>query len=263
MKTICGTSDPIQNGQTISFTPTDGFRYGGKIQGLKESINALCQQMAAAGYSFRYHYDSSPHATIEYDAAGDPNAINPGSGAAETPTEVWELYPNQALIDVLAGDIPGTISGQGNVNSISAEDKRILRHEAEGSSGSEEPTEFGDPLANMMLALMLSGVRSFRVEQPTLKVSKLVSSSYPVKAALTNVGRLISSETMQSSEGVPATLLFNLPASSIVTKADGVVQAHAWYKTYPNVQQVAGGRWNISQAWEWGIYSTFIYGNPL
>jgi len=88
--------------------------------------------------------------------------------------------------------------------------KRLIRRSVQDWS---EDSVFisPDPDANALHTLMVNGVRSVRVNFPTLKVSKLVSTGYSVKASLTNAGRIISTTTLETAESIPGTLLFNLP----------------------------------------------------
>jgi hypothetical protein len=171
---------------------------------------------------------------------------------------------NTQEIALLEADIGGTIPGQGNINGLEQSDRGQIQYQLKILGQAPDEPDWDDPdVAGPVLALLADGVHSYRLHVPVLRVSKLVSRSYPIKASLENVGRLITTETMQTSEGVPDALLFNLPESRTIIKANTLSMAYAWYKNYPNVQQVAGARWSVTQTWEFGLYSTFIYGYPI
>jgi hypothetical protein len=252
MKISVGKVEAQQNAEKITYSPQNGFSYAGAIAGLKESVRPFINQLAALGYSFTYQCDQSPFATIDFDSAGSPQG-----GATEEPTLVWEYYANRAEIDIMEGDIPGTISGQQNFNGISDEDRKLIRREIQ-VLGEDELIDFDDPAADALLALMIKGVRSFRVFAPTLRVSKLVSNTYAVQASQTNVGRIISAATLAAQESVP-TRLFTLPSN--VSAKTGF--NYGFYKNFPNIQQATAGRWQVSQEWDWGLWATAIFGDVL
>jgi hypothetical protein len=252
MKISCGKVEAMQNAETINYSAANGFSYAGSISGLKETVRPFINQLAALGYSFTYRCDRSPLATIDFDSAGSPQG-----GNTENPTLVWEYYANRAEIDIMQADIPGTIAGQMNFNGITDEDRKLILREIQVLT-EEDLIDFGDPNADALLALMIKGVRSFRVFAPVLRVSKLVSNTYAVQASQTNVGRIISAATLASQESVP-TRLFTLP-SNVSGK---VGFAYGFYKNFPNIQQATAGRWQVSQEWDWGLWATAIYGNVL
>lgn len=251
---INGKTDATLNAEEIRYSPQDGWSGNWSQQGPKESIKALLNPLAAQGFTLRYSCDQSPVATVQYSTTG---IVEPGG--VETPTLVWEYFANIAEIDILEADLGGTL-GRVNGNAISEDDKRLIRQAIQSPSESSPAISGADAIT--LYQLMLGGVRSFRVNVPTLRVSKLVSGSYPVKASLTNVGRIITTATLEVQEAIPATLLFNLPVSSTVSKG-GISFAHTWYKHFPNVQQVGGNRWNVSQGWEFGLFPINLYGTAL
>jgi hypothetical protein len=90
--------------------------------------------------------------------------------------------------------------------------------------------------------------------------TQTVSSNYTVKAALTNVGRIISTGSFISLEGVPSDILFNLPTFSSSRAPDLV---YAWLKRFPIVRTGARQKVQIEQEWEYGLWPPLIYGSLL
>lgn len=242
---ITGKNAPTQNAIEIRYSPTDGWSGTCQIEGPKATVKPLLQQLASLGYSFAYREDQNPKAQVQYSTFG---SVEPGG--TEVPTLQWEYFANPAEIDVLEMD-------SNNINSITDDDKRKIRNAINSPDPDASPSLTGDALT--LYKLMLGGVRSGRINQPTLRVSKLVSGSYPVQASISNVGRIISTNTLTVQENIPGTLLFQLPNFS--TSKSGF--AYGWYKKFPNVQQSGGNRWNVSQEWEYGLWVPFLYGSVL
>jgi len=248
MSTIAGKTTHTQNSEEIRFSPSEGWSGSWNIEGPKAAVRALLNQLAGLGYSFVFQCNQSPKATVQYETVGVPGG--PGTGGEETPTLNWEYFANQFEIDVLETDRAAIIG-------ISEGDKRKIRDAIAAPDPDTAPNLTGNALT--VYQLMLGGQRSVRLNVPNLRVSKLVSGSYPVKASLTNVGAIITTNTLIIQEAIPSTILFNLP--NLSTTKSGF--AYAWYKKHPNVQQAGGIKWNISQEWEYGLWPTFVYGTAL
>jgi len=87
-----------------------------------------------------------------------------------------------------------------------------------------------------------------------------VTSKYDVPDALTNCGKIITAASINALEGIPSTILFNLPSDYASGRGDelGAQLFHGWLKKYPNVTQ-QGGEWSISQEFEWGLWHENLY----
>lgn len=243
-ETIVGKQTHTENSEEISYSPSSGWSKTIGIDGPKLAVRALLNQLAALGYAFTYKSDQGPKAAISVQTVGIASP-----GGSENPTLQWEYFAGVAEIDILEADIA-------NVNSISGSDKQVIRDALNGNFATFNVLA-GNALT--MLELIRGGLRNFRVNIPTLRVSKLVSGGYPVKASLSNVGRIITTNTLTIQESIPSTLLFNLP--DYTSSKSGYV--YSWYKKFPNVQQSGGNRWNVSQEWEYGLWTTFMYGSAL
>lgn len=243
--TIAGKTSATANAVEIRYTPQDGWASTVQIEGPKSSVKPLLQQLAALGYAFSYREDQSPKGLVQYSTVG---AIEPGG--TESPVLQWEYFANAAEIDVLEVDTA-------NVNGISDANRRVIRNAINNPDPDEVPSLTGN--AQTLYQLMLSGVRSYRINQPTLRVSKIVSGSYGVQASLSNVGRIISTNTLSIQESIPNTILFELP--NYTSSKTGF--SFGWYKKFPTVQQSGGNRWSVSQEWEYGLWVPFLYGAVL
>jgi predicted outer membrane lipoprotein len=107
--------------------------------------------------------------------------------------------------------------------------------------------------------LMLKGARSFPIEQPMLRHTITTSNQYAVAYALLNVRKIVSSATVVGTENIPRAILFTLPFE-VSSNSD---YAYGWYKMFPTVQQIALLKWQIVQEYQYGLWATLIWGNPL
>lgn len=169
----------------------------------------------------------------------------------ETPVHDWELFAQEVEKDVLQADI-------GALDGISQKEKERIRAAIDNPSSSQSPA-LTNPTAISLYLEMLDGLRSVRVAVPTLRHTQTVSTLWLVGAALTNVGRIISTGSLFSLESVPGGLLFNLPAGN----SSRASAQYGWYKKFPTVRISAGHRIQLEQEWEYGLWSTLIYGSTL
>lgn len=251
MSTVRGKTSPTENYEEITYSPQTGWTRRSGINGPKFALKAMLNELAAQGRSFSYTCDQNPNATIRFEVPGQPDNGGPPS---ETPTLVWELLASVVEIDILDSDVQA-------VAALTKNEVTGIRQGLLSPDDADQPALVGT--AETLYKLMQSGLRNIRVNIPTLKVSKLVSGSYPVKAALTNVGRIISPTTLSIQESIPGTILFNLPAFTPSTAKANLGFTYAWYKKFPSVQQSGGNKWNVSQEWEYGLWPTLIYGAAL
>lgn len=169
----------------------------------------------------------------------------------EAPVQDWELFSQEVEKDVLEADLAA-------FDGISRDEKEKIRAAIDNPQAHQSPA-LVNPTAIILYLEMLDGLRSVRVAVPHLRHTQTVSTLWAVGAALTNVTKIISTPSLRALESVPGSLLFNLPSgSSSRTRAQ-----YGWYKKFPTVRIAAGHRIQLEQEWEYGLWSTLIYGNPL
>ncbi len=171
-----------------------------------------------------------------------------GDGGSEVVVDTWEFFANVIEKDSLEADISA-------VNAISEENKEKIIHHTDPTA---EPVFTGgtasDALAEYRLRKM--GAKSIRVLQPIVRHTQTVSSSYTIKASLTNVGKILTTAAFIRSEAMPADVLFNLPND---TPTDTTRYAFGWYKMHPTVRISAGQKIQIEQEWEYGLWAKLRY----
>ncbi len=215
-----------------------------------------------------------------------------GSSSTEEPENVWELQAQESTKDLLEadfGNFEGTIgAGEAAISKKTREFLgKIAAHEISGhwdentfqtdgadtyifdGSASNGPI-YGLPTADVDKArsyyfLIKAGVTSFPIEASVVRHTQIVSNTYAVQASFTNVGRILSTNSFQSTEGVPSSLLFGLPATPSSTQFIETANdlAYGWRKSRPSVSRLSFIKWQITNSWQFGLWATKIYGNVI
>lgn len=250
---INGTKKPQFNCEVVSFGPAAGD-YSVTVTGPRDEVRNLIGPLVAAGASGTYRCDQSPVATIEY-SFGSIDAVT-GNPADEAPQNIWELHANEVEKDILEADIAF-------INNLSTSDKIQLQKWIDNPSQAIVfPDPFTPELETAYYEIIVARVRSVRVNQPTLRKSIVVSNRYQLKAALTDVRRIISTATLLTQEPTVTALLADLPAET-PGGAGKENREYGWYKKFPQVQLTGLNRFSINQEWEYGLWSTLILGEVL
>ena len=178
---------------------------------------------------------------------------------SDLPIDNWEFHASHVEKDVLEADVEV-------INNISDENKAVIRDLiANPPAKGEDPVDAFDPEdpysvdAFAVYVLMVNGLRSIRVNAPVLRRTRTVSNVYVIKAALTHVGQILSTATLMAFEDIPATVLFNLPTDT--SKRTGL--KYGWFKMHPTVRVAARQKMVIELEYEYGLWPTIIYGEPL
>lgn len=240
------TEQPIRYG----FSPQRGYFTIREWRGTKAGVEAVANSLAGGNWSWEIEGGAvyKLRATLASDDVG---------GGAENPTTTWELLPNRVEKDILESALVQSLVTNTEIDRI--------KTAIEGNTTPLSITSGSN--AEDLYNNMHAGQKSAVVFQPTLHKSQLVSRSYPVRAAVTNVGRIYSTATLTSQEGIPNTILFNLPNDTSPT--DDIAprsrprMRYGWLKNYPTVQQVSFEKFQVSQTWEYGLWSFITYGEPL
>ncbi len=245
---INGSQEPQFNKEEIRFGQ-QGSEFSRRIQGPADAVKKLIPDIVSSGGSGVYICDSSPVATIEY-SIGSMDAGDAGSAAAENPTTIYECASAFAEKDILYTDIAA-------VNGLTDDEKKLLRGRIEGTPLTTAELASLGADAQSLHADIIEGVRSVRVAVPSLKVSKVVSNRYTIPLANTNAGRVLSSAKVSSDEAFPVSALFNLP-SGTTTKPNRV---YGWLKHFPTINVAGSNRFSMTQEYEFGLWSTVLYGD--
>lgn len=240
----------------------------------QSQVDALAVQADTAGYNYEVILShGKARLEIEYNYN---NVVGGYSGRATEAEETWEIIPSKALKDLLDSVNPLVLAcTQGELTDMK---KRKLNNTLQSSAYYDVATGLlvrqtygtaNTPYSDVGMKLykaLLDGVDQVEVVFPVLTHSKVVTAVYVSPAQFANVGRIISTATLISSEGIPGTVLFDFPSnvdpSPIPIGSTGVFQSflYGWIKDAPSVRQVSKKKWNITNTWSYGLWLMDLYG---
>lgn len=218
--------------------------------GAEANAQALGRSMCLLGYNWTCTTLGGGAFRLEQTS----EQASPGSGSGSnisdpnTPlNDIWELQPNLVEKDLLDTDVS-------TINALTSAEKKAI---TDAVSKEGDTTLTGTSLT--LYKLLVAGVKTRRVYAPTLRHTRLVRKDYSITDSLRNVGNILTTAQLYSLEKVPKILLFGLPSGTTPTRADGLSLGYGWYKKPPTITQVSGGKWQLVQEWEYGLWSTDIY----
>ena len=190
----------------------------------------------------------------------------------EAPIEMWELEPQEVEKDLLDADFPNSL-----LPALSKDDRKSLATlianpgfiwdgdpEADLPDGTviipDDPTT-----CYSIYLLMSAGIRAFPIDAHTIRHTQTVSNRYSTQVSFSNVNRILSRATFIATEGVPSDLLFSIPIPPTVSQFiqfAGDLQ-YGWRKLMPQVSEAALQKRQIVTAFQFGLWSTTLYGAVL
>ncbi|MEW6160153.1 MAG: hypothetical protein AB1813_22200 [Verrucomicrobiota bacterium] len=242
---------------------TEGWQTVRAWEGTREAVQGLIAQLQSTNGADRIDiFPDGPVARLEaYISSED-------AGANETSTDTWELLGNDIQKN-LTEHIKLQVYSETILASITAGAREVQSAEASKVESTRntvitqiqalctaEGKDSADAVA--FLKALLKGHDAFGVSQYVLRKSSLVSSRYSTKIAFTGIQRLWTAAQLESTESVPANLLFTI--SSI--EPPETVQAGylwSWLKRTPTVAAVGRHKLQITQEWWLEAWSTTLY----
>lgn len=210
------------------------------------------------------------------------------SDNAATDIEIkWEFFANQSMKDLLEASVESTMISALSQYQISLI-RQLLQNpptttqnamDAKGNAISVPvlsnlaAATFKDPNGNgtdtngtnafNAWNLMMQGVKDYPIFQPVIRRTLITSNEYLGVQATLHIKQILSQATLISIEGVPQNALFYnlLPNDTAPPTAKNL--AYGWLKLFPTVQEVALRKYQIVQEWQYGLWSTLIWGSPL
>ena len=217
-----------------------------------------------------------------YDFQEDPST--------EPPVILWEMIPNKTEKNIIDADSANTralIQQDISTLNMLIDDIQqfiysVQRPPPDGSVlqyGDLDPTQAAWAVsgknppagaaasavaAQVILNLIISGVRSQIIFAPSLRLTMTVNDAYPIGATFVNVGSVISSASLPLLYNVPNDLLFSLPDNSDPQlDASRPVLHYGWFMDAPEVRQIAWLKWQLVFNWQYGLWPEAMYGIPL
>jgi hypothetical protein len=225
--------------QPIKYGLSDSGPYSIRtFHGTRQEIQALIPGLAFSASTYEVR-DTFSGSKVELEV----RSSLPPQGSPEVPINSWEFFAQEIEKDILEAD-------NALVNAVSDDQKAAVRAALQDPSNDALVTDITDPSATILYIMMLQGVKTARVLQPLVRHTATVSNAYTVPAALTNVGKILTTAQLGTLENFPSGLLFNLPSG--ISSRTGL--AYGWYKKFPTVRGAANQKIQIEQEWEYGLW---------
>ena len=293
----------LQRGYTFGKNDSGNFQ-NFHYKGVQADVFALVDTFIVEGWSYTVTpFLGGGMAELEAHAgwASSQPGYPSGSGA-EVPENIWELDSQDTQKNLLEADFPNGPSlvltakesrdalakilqnpnyvwvppgtGAGTCTDIAGTG---VTYYFDSATSQNTPGNPGYSATNYHLLasdyaacyslylLSKSGMEVFPIEASVISHTQLVSNQYAVQASFLNVGRIISSASMYSMEGVPNSLLYavpTIPTPSQFIETAGDLQ-YGWRKVRPKVTRLAYFKWRIAQSYQFGLWATKAYGNVL
>ena len=250
-----GTFGPTSQPSAFEWSPTRGASSKLSWRGRIDRLLPLCSSLYLAGYSYNITGGNGGIYTLEATVGGDPTGTF--NNASPETVDNWELLNNKVQKDILESD--NTI-----VNSLSGADVNDIKDALKNPPTGNSDPAFTNNATNCLKVynLMAAGVTSVQIFQPTLRHTWIVPRGASIKYEFTNAGKILSTSTLISTEGVPPDFVvsFATLASGSVTRS-GVPLSWGWFKSQPSVNITARGSREVHAEWEFGLWATDIYGS--
>lgn len=234
----------------------------------KNKINQLALQCEQLGLSYRVTH-SFGKSRIEVQFSYNPDA------GFDTPIDLWEYSGRSVPKDILQAVTNTGITG--TLSALNIEVIRLAMAENWGLISNAPKDSIGVPTLNTgcftdgnpnnaltIYNLMKSGMTDYPVRAPVIKHTQIVSAVYPVTLPQLNVGKIISTSTLQSLElTLPQWAISGLPSIAPPAFSDGKQFVFAWYKNEPTIQQTALKKITVVQEYEYGLWPIAVLGAAL
>ena len=205
------------------------------------------------------------------------------AGPTTESEDIWEIVPGKALKDLLDSRNPliqNVLSVSGGAAQLSA-----IRNMKANNTLFSQPYIANGIITEMpfytdntgtavnfslyaiqLIQALLDGVEQVEINTPVLTHNKTVTAEYINPAQFTNCGLIFSNLTLLTTESIPTSVLFDMPAYTdpppvqIGTLPLYQVYQYGWLKNAPSVRQTSQKKWNITQTYDFGLWLIVLYG---
>lgn len=241
----------------------------------QSTIDALAAQADFSGLNYEVTLThGKARIEIEYNYN---NVVGGFQGQTTESEETWEIVPGKAMKDVLDSRNPLVLScSQGALSEMKKRQKAntigqssdfntagLLTVQTWGPTTG--PTNFTG-VEMILYQQLVDGFEQVEIPAPVLTHTKIVTAQYITAASFTNIGKIISTATLISSEGVPGAVLFDFPVNSdpspipIGATPFSMTLLYGWLKNSPSVRQTSAKKWCITQTWDYGLWCISNFG---
>lgn len=250
-----------------SWDSRTGFQTTRTWIGPYNSCIGLMPQLQANGWNFEMGSNSNG---VNYTIAATIGYSWSGSGILDNPVDDWGITSTKVEKELLLSNNPhvagctatdiktlqGYLSDPTNANFTDTNSlvKPVTAWRGLDGTTSTPLTTDGQSVATMLV----SGIRSVSIIQPTIRHTQTVSNVFVIAAARANVGKILSTALMLQS--VPAAIAAAVP-SDPATAFLGA--AFGWLVGPLDVDSSAFNKSKLVQDFVFGAYYTDLYGVPI
>ncbi|HWN09772.1 MAG TPA: hypothetical protein VNO50_10975 [Pyrinomonadaceae bacterium] len=214
-------------------------------EGTREAITAL----------YGFHGPSVGNGIAELEASHD----GPKWQLRLVKEAVPSSYPVVTATRLINHRVQKSIFEPPGPNGITEDELRDIKRFIDDNTFSDFTVPWSEA-AGKLYSLALRGVTSRVIEQPFLikTLTSLNTTHWNVSYA--NVGAIIGNGSIIADAAVGADLRIGLPSHDSAPP-DGFV--YGWLKHGPQVEPGSGNLSVLTQEYEYGLWSTFLYGNLI
>lgn len=247
-----GISSPVDLAPTREFVPGRGYVTTRHIQGLRTELEGYMQGLMGSEIRHRLEpIEGTPIADLYWEV----NSVDDGSNQDEEALSVsseWELNPQDIELDIRQH--PKALAVDAAFPGVLAAVKKAADDFSSSASIGDDLPELVtvgnatfDGYLSAILELFLNAGNKYLSDALVLVHTINVNRGSALKADLSNVLKIFTTEQLQSSENIPATVLFSLPSGF-------------WLKKRPQVRSSSNGTAQIVYTWIHAeSYSSFLY----
>lgn len=166
---------------------------------------------------------------------------NTAEGQAETPVREERLRFNE---------VQKSIYSSPEFSSLTTDQLEAVRRAVDNSDGAS----FSVPLQQTLYDLIISGIDSYPVYQPTVIVTDTASASYAWNVGFSNYGYTFDTPNMIADAALTSGWKANLPNDTY----NGSGFLYGWLKKPPEIVTVAGNKTQLVQEYVYGLWATAV-----
>lgn len=254
-----------QNGSSTTITHTGDLA----------NMSSLYNQYYANGYVVDLEEDEAETwnltATIAVDLSTQEPTPGGGGGTNEVPEISWDLddkVENKSILDVdnyIVNLIPNFAAKLIN-DALQAKKEDVLLNGLNLYYKNGQISAASREAAIYIYHHMATGMKTVPVLVPVLTKYAVTSRSWIINWSNQNKGKIYSTNTLINSEAVDPRLWQVLPQDVYIPSGGEdfyIPKAYGWLKGGVRSQVSNNGRNIVTQTWEYGLYPTLIFGNPI
>lgn len=239
MSVLYGNPDLVELPLTRGRDSQSGFFHTRTWKGTEDACNAGLDELAALADHAEVTGDGGVYTLTARFAGADPT-----DPQADVPVREERLHCNR---------VTKSIYEHPNFAGIAANTKDDIRRYID--QGVELPFEITVPNEVALLELLKSGVTDFVIYQVVVIVTDTASASYPWNIGFENVGVVLSLASFLADANLQSGWADNLPD----TNDPPAGFAYGYLKGPPEITTVGGNRSQLTQEFEFGLWSTELY----